>query len=107
MAGRDESHRLTYPRNLGPLTVFGISQLVQAVELGLPLAIGIFLVGAFFITAKNVANRERARVRRTDGHTTVWGKPSARGEVPEEVRRILGSVQSARAVEGGSRNLLS
>ena len=45
------------------------------VELGWPLAVGIFLVGAFFITAKNLANRQRVRVRRTDGHATVWGKP--------------------------------
>ena len=46
----------------------------RPVELGWPLAAGIFLVGAFFITAKNLANRERIRVQSTDGDTTVWGK---------------------------------
>ena len=67
----------------------------RPVELGWPLAAGIFLVGAFFITAKNLANRERIRVRSTDGNTTVWGKAPLiirakyRNENGEERENIL------------------
>ncbi|MGB8223278.1 MAG: hypothetical protein WCF10_11890 [Polyangiales bacterium] len=67
----------------------------RPVELGWPLAEGIFLVGAFYITAKNLANRERIRVRSTDGNTTVWGKAPLiirakyRNENGEERKNIL------------------
>jgi 7-dehydrocholesterol reductase len=44
-----------------PLSIFG--------------TIALLIVGTFFITAKNLSNRQRLRVRRTDGNTTVWGKP--------------------------------
>ncbi|HSN80949.1 MAG TPA: hypothetical protein VLS88_00100 [Polyangiales bacterium] len=76
------------------------------VELGWPLAIGIFLVGAFFITTKNVANRERARVRRTDGHTTVWGKPPLiiRAEYENEDGTTRQSILLASGFWGVSRH---
>ncbi|HXH18335.1 MAG TPA: hypothetical protein VNJ07_04555 [Chitinophagales bacterium] len=46
-----------------------------------PLTLGwvpagiIFIIGAFSILAKNLSNRQRLRVRETNGNTAVWGKP--------------------------------
>lgn len=35
----------------------------------------LFAAGTLFITAKNLSNRQRLRVRDTGGQTRVWGKP--------------------------------
>jgi 7-dehydrocholesterol reductase len=44
-------------------------------HLGLPIAIGIFVLGTLSIFANYMADAQRQRVRATDGKTTVWGKP--------------------------------
>jgi len=45
------------------------------ITLGWWLAGIIFIIGAALILAKNLSNRQRLRVRKTDGKSTVWGKP--------------------------------
>jgi 7-dehydrocholesterol reductase len=44
-------------------------------HLGLPLAIGIFVLGVVSVFINYLADAQRQRVRATDGKTKVWGKP--------------------------------
>lgn len=50
------------------------------VDIGPFWTIVLLGLGGFFITAKNLSNRDRLRVRDTNGQTTVWGRP------PEVIR---------------------
>lgn len=44
-------------------------------HLGLPLALGIFVLGTLCIFTNYAADAQRQRVRATHGKTKVWGKP--------------------------------